>query len=99
MIILFTAAVFVLDVAGPRGVPAWVLYFLPFFIVRYNRSRRFPFALAALSTVLMLAAPLISGYQGPEPMTARTTATILLWVLVTTLTRRRGWIRDHRVPG
>jgi hypothetical protein len=90
MIVSFTAAVFVLDLVTPLGTPSWLLYGIPFFFIRYDTRRNFPYLLAAICTVLVLAGYVLSPGRKTEPLTQRASAAIILWLVAITLARRRA---------
>lgn len=75
----FTAAVFVLDLMTPLGLPYWLLYGLSFFFIRSNAPGSFAYALAVLCTVLIFVGYLVSPEGVGEPVTERALAVIILW--------------------
>jgi hypothetical protein len=89
LVVSFVAAVFALDLATGLGMPYWLLYGAPFFFIRYHHRRSIAYALAALCTILLLAAYALSPEGKAEPLTERASAAIVLWVLVIALARRR----------
>jgi hypothetical protein len=88
MILLFAAAVFALDLVAPLGIPYWLLYGAPFFFLRYNRRRYFPYVLAAVCTVFLFAGYALSSEGKAEPLTHRASAAIVLWIIAIGLGRR-----------
>jgi hypothetical protein len=91
IIVSFTAAVFVLDLLTPLGIPYWLLYGVPFFFIRYNTPRHFAYLLAAICTILMMVGYALSSAGGKaEPLTQRASAALILWVVTIALARRRA---------
>ena len=89
MIMLFIAAVFVLDLWTPLGVPYWLLYAVPFFFIRYDTPRNFAFILAGTCTVLIVVGYVLSPGGKAEPLTYRASAALILWIVTITVARRR----------
>jgi hypothetical protein len=89
MILAFTAAVFVLDLLTPLGIPYWLLYGVPFFFIRYKTPRQFAYVLATLCTILLLIGYVLSPGGKSEPPTHRASAVIILWVVAVASVRRR----------
>jgi hypothetical protein len=86
---LYVAAVFVLDLVTPLGVPVWLLYGLSFYFLRDHPPPFHILALAAACTILILIGYLLSPGAQPEPIMERVGATIIVWVIATMLVRRK----------
>ena len=89
MIMSFIAAVFVLDLLTPLGIPYWLLYGIPFFFIRYNTPRNFAFILAGTCSVLIFVGYLLSPGERAEPLTHRASAALILWSVAIILARQR----------
>lgn len=88
-VLTFTAAVFVLDLLTPLGIPYWLLYSVPFFFLRYNTPRHLPYLLAIVCTILILVGSAFSPRGSAESLTHRASAAVILWVVAIILVRRR----------
>lgn len=90
-VLTFTAAVFVLDLLTPLGIPYWLLYSAPFFFLflRYNAPRHLPYLLAIVCTILILVGSVFSPRGSAESLTHRASAIVILWVVAIILVRRR----------
>lgn len=89
-VLTFTAAIFVLDLLTPLGIPYWLLYSVPFFFLRYNTPRHLPYLLAIVCTILILVGSVFSPRGSAESLTHRASAAVILWVVVIILVRRRS---------
>jgi hypothetical protein len=89
MVLTFTAAVFLLDLLTPVGIPYWLLYSAPFFFIRYKTPRHFAYLLAMICTILILVGYVLSPGGMAEPLTHRASAVMLLWVVAIVLARRK----------
>lgn len=90
MIVSFTAAVFVLDLSTPLGIPYWLLYGVPFFFIRYDTPRHVVYLLATICTILMMVGYGLSPGGKAEPLTQRASAAIILWAVAIALACRRS---------
>jgi hypothetical protein len=79
--------IFILDVMTPLGVPAWMLYFVPFFFMPENVSRYYPIGLAGLCTLLIFIGYMLSPPGASEHVSGRGIVLIVLWVYAVVLTR------------
>lgn len=94
IVIAFIAAVFVLDVLAPSGIPFWLLYGLPFLFIRYGPTRDLAYALAVTCTVLILVGYAFAREGSAEPLTHRASAVMMLWMVTIALARHRPKARS-----
>ena len=86
--VALVAGVFILDLLTPLGVPVWLLYVIPFFLIPHDAPRYYSLSLAGLCTILIFLGYMLSSLGLPERVSGRGVVAIVLWVYAVMLTRR-----------
>ncbi len=90
-IFVIMAVEFVADIVSPLGISDWTCYFIPLLLTAYAGSRFFPYLLAGLLSLLMLAGYYFSppGLNAQYALTARLIGIAVLWVMALLISRRK----------